>query len=450
MAKVLCSKKATGIGASHRKIAALLSVILLLLALLTSCAPEDFAASKERLENRIENINVQACESLVECFWKWKFPQGYDAQKLFEVEKILNKGFYRSLDMPEIAKEAADCFLRLYYDSISFEDTARYTDALIHCLVMALDDHYAIYRTAEEYEAYTDSMSGSYGGIGITVRKNTKEGTIQVIRLIADSPAQRAGVLVGDMIHSIEGIEINTETMEQAFSQMSGEIGDPVHFTVLRDGEMIPFTIVRENLDNITVSYTVSEEKIAYVTVTSFKRTTYSYFQKAIEAALEAGAIGFVFDVRGNPGGYLSSVMDVLDCLVPEGTELCSYGAENETPTAYVATEPDKIDVPCVVICNGSTASAGELFTAAIRDYNDMGILRATIVGTSEATYGKGIMQSSYHLSDQSVLTITSAFYNPPSGVNYHGVGVIPDLLCTDETAMETARQALLNLIDNK
>ena len=153
--------------------------------------------------------------------------------------------------------------------------------------------------------------------------------------------------------------------------------------------------------------------------------------------------------MRDNPGGYLSSVMNVLDCFVPDGTELCSYGAENETPVAYVASDDDVIELPCVVLCNGATASAGELFTAALRDYDDMGLLSVTVVGTTEATYGKGIMQSSYHLSDGSVLTMTSAFYNPPSGVNYHGIGVTPDVVCTADEALEVARQALFDLIFN-
>jgi carboxyl-terminal processing protease len=349
-----------------------------------------------------------------------------------------------------MAEEAAACFMRLYYDLVSFSDETAYTDALIKCMVMSLDDKYAIYRTEAEYEEYKKSMSGSFGGIGITVRKNYDEGTVVVRRLVMDSPAERAGVLVGDLLHSVEGMPVTQETMEDAFSQFSGDIGEPVTFTVLRNGEILSFTILRENMENMTVSYSISEDKVAYIYVSSFKRSTYQYFKAAIEAATEAGAIGFIFDVRENPGGYLSSVLNVLDCFVPDGTELLSYGAENETPTAYVASDDDIIELPCVVICGGTTASAGEIFAAALRDYNDMGLLRVTLVGTAEATYGKGIMQSSYHLSDGSVITMTSAFYNPPSGVNYHGIGVIPDIVCEEEAAMEVARQTLFDLVNNK
>ena len=432
------------------RISALLLSLVLILSILSACAPVDYALEKEKLENRIENVSVESCASVVECFIRWKFPAGYDVKKLSDAEKTMRGGFYKEINVEAMAEEAAACFVRLYYDLVSFSDKTAYTDALIRCMVMALDDKYAVYRTEAEYEEYKESMSGSYGGVGMTVRKNYAEGTILIRRLVMDSPAERAGVLVGDLLHSVEGMLITKETIDEAFSRMSGDIGEAVSFTVLRNGEIIPFTIVRENMENMTVSYSISEERVAYIYVSSFKRSTYQYFKAAIEAATEAGAIGFVFDVRDNPGGYLSSVMNVLDCFVPDGTELLSYGAENETPTAYVASDDDVIDLPCVVLCGGTTASAGELFTAALQDYNDMGLLRVTVVGTAEATYGKGIMQSSYHLSDGSVLTMTSAFYNPPSGVNYHGVGVIPDVVCAEDTALDVAYRELFDLRNNK
>ena len=445
MAKNLPLRKTHGL-----RIPALLLSLVLILSILVSCAPVNPAQEKEKLENRIENVSIESCDSVVECFIRWKFPAGYDVKKLRDAEKTIRGGFYKEINVEAMALEAADCFVRLYYDLISFSDQTAYTDALIKCMVMSLDDKYAIYRTEAEYEEYKASMSGSYGGIGITVRKNYDEGTVVVRRLVMDSPAERAGIQVGDLIYSVEGMLVTKETIEDAFSQFSGDIGEPVTFTVLRNGELLSFTIVRENMENMTVSYSISEDKVAYVYVSSFKRSTYQYFKAAIEAATEAGAIGFIFDVRDNPGGYVSTVMNVLDCFVPDGTELLSYGAENETPTAYVASDDDIIELPCVVICSGTTASAGELFTAALRDYNDMGLLRVTLVGTEAATYGKGIMQSSYHLSDGSVLTMTSAFYNPPLGVNYHGIGVIPDVVCEEDVVMEVSRQALFDLVNNK
>ena len=436
------------------RFAALLLLVCLAASMLFSCSSLSKEEQKQRLVNRIDNVSVAQCDTITECFARWKFPKGYDVEKLCEVELTMREGYYKTLDVPTMAKTAAECFMLLYYDEIDLTDKTKYTDALIHCMVFSLGDDYAIYRTATEYGEYSQSMSGTYGGIGMTVRKNFETGVITVTRLISDSPAQKAGILVGDILYSVEGMAVTKETMEEAFARMQGNVGEAVRFELLRGEEIIPFEIVRENLDNMTVSYTLSEDKIAYITITSFKGSTYKYFKKAIDDAEAAGAVGIVFDVRDNPGGYLSSVLNVLEYLVPDDTELCSYGTEKET-TVYVGSEKyhgkedHVLSVPCVVICNGATASAGELFTAALRDYNAMGILKATVVGTEEATYGKGIMQSSYHLDDGSVLTMTSAFYNPPSGVNYHDKGVVPEVFCEEAEALATAKETLLNLIAN-
>lgn len=431
---------------------ALLSLLLILaVSMLASCEQPPAEDEKSMLSTRIETVDVSTLESVEACLSKWKFPKGYDAQKIGEAEKTILDGYYKPLDVRKMAKDAAKCFVTIYYDEIDFSDQTAYTDALIRCLVLALGDDYAVYRTEAEYAAYLESMSGSYGGIGMTVNKNFETGVIKVVRLIENSPAQREGILVGDILYSVEGMKVTKDTMNAAFSKMQGEVGEVVRFEILRGETVIPFAIVRENMENMTVSYKLSEDKIAYITVTSFKRSTYDYFKKAIDDAEAAGAIGFVFDMRDNPGGYLSSVLNVLDYLVPKGTELCSCGTKKDTPQVYVASNAHAIDLPCVVLCNGATASAGELFTAALRDYNEMEILRATVVGTEKATFGKGIMQSAFHLSDGSVLTMTSAFYNPPCGENYHDVGVIPDTVCDAETdVMEVARQELLDLIENK
>ena len=436
------------------RFAALCILLCITASMLFSCLLQK--DSKEDLKNRIKTEDVSSCETITDCFIRWKFPRGYSVSKLRETEQTMRDGYYMALDIRGMAKAAAECFTILYYDEIDFSDTTAYTDALIRCMVLSLGDDYAVYRTKAEYQSYAQSMSGTYGGIGMTVRKDFDTGRITVTRLISDSPAQRAGVLIGDILYSVEGLVVTKENMEEAFAKMQGDVGQTVHFELLRGETIIPFAIVRENMENMTVSYTLSEEKIAYITVTSFKQSTYEYFKKAVDAAEAAGAIGFIFDMRDNPGGYLSSVLNVLDYLVPDDTELCSYGTDKST-TVYVGSEAydgkgvdHVISVPCVVICNGATASAGELFTAALRDYNDMKIMKATVVGTEKATYGKGIMQSSYHLTDGSVLTVTSAFYNPPCGVNYHGEGVKPDILCEEAEALETARQALMDLIDKK
>lgn len=425
----------------------LLAVSVLFLACCGGVTPPPSADEKQALIDRIETVNVEACGSMAECFGRWKLPKGYDVSKLTSAESVIYQHYYKPIVPAEAARTAVDCFLNLYYDKISFSDKTAYTDALLRCMVLALGDDYAVYRTAAEYAGYTNSMSGTYGGIGMTVRKDYTSGEVEVIRLIAGAPAERAGVMLGDLLYSVEGILVTKETIDFAFEKMQGEVGAAVRFEIKRGDRIISFEIVRENLDNITVSYKMLEGNIAYIAVTAFKGTTAKYFKEYIDKAEAAGAVGFIFDMRDNPGGYLVSVQDVLDHLAPKGSTLFSYGTQKNPPDEYFSTSEHSISLPSVVLCNAATASAGELFTAAMRDYNSAGILKATVVGTDAATFGKGIMQASFPLKDNSVITMTTALYNPPCGVNYHGVGVIPDVTCEESEAMDTAVAELLKLI---
>ena len=189
--------------------------------------------------------------------------------------------------------------------------------------------------------------------------------------------------------------------------------------------------------------------------IVSFKKNTFDQFVNAIDALEAANVKGIVFDVRGNPGGYVDSVCDVISYIIPTGHTVLSYQYKGRPATELKSTDDAKntdhvIDLPITVICNEYTASAGEIFTAAIRDYRDEGLLRASIVGTN--TFGKGIMQNTYYYLDDSSVTLTVAYYNPPCGENYHGKGVAPDVVI-ENTAEEdlqllTAYAELLELIN--
>ncbi len=421
--------------------------LLFLLSVLSACATIPPEVERQRLENRIESVSVSDCETVADCLAKWRFPKGYDAKKLEEAEKRFRDNYYRPLATVSLAKETANAFMALYYEQDLLADREAYTDALIRSLVFATGDDYGVYRTAEEYASYISNMSGTSGGVGITVRKNYEEGTITVVRVVDDSPARRAGVRSGDILHSVEGLLVTAETIDEAFEKMQGEVGSLIRFSVLRGDQVVNYELVRESLSNLTVSYSMLEGKIAYIAIYGFKQNTFDYFKKALDEAEAAGAVGFIFDVRSNPGGYLSSIWNILDYLAPKDTELFSYGTAGEV-TAYFSDDEHQLSVPCVVLCSEGTASAGELFTSALRDFNAWGLLKATVIGVDKTTFGKGIMQGSFRLSDGSYLTLTTAYYNPPSGENYHGVGIFPDIVCEDESQiMDVAREELLSLI---
>jgi carboxyl-terminal processing protease len=196
--------------------------------------------------------------------------------------------------------------------------------------------------------------------------------------------------------------------------------------------------MMRAKITETTVSYkTYSGGKVGYIRISSFKSNTDDQFVDAVNALELIGVEAIIFDLRNNGGGYLNSVCNMLSYLVPTNTEIASFsnskepiyatdgkGSEHEAEGDHVLT------VPAIVLCNEYSASASELFTAAMRDYNTMGLLSCTVMG--KTTFKKGIMQSTLTFTDGSTLTLTTALYNPPSGTNFHGVGVAPDITLAD------------------
>ena len=316
---------------------------------------------------------------------------------------------------------------------------------------------YAFYRPPVETEDYMTDMSGKFGGIGVMVEYNDQDETIMVNTVYPGSPAEKAGIKVGDYFYSVDGKTVEELGYTNAVNYIRGEIGTTVTLVMLRDGEKITVTAIRDEVEEINVAYEIDTEKnIGYVQIVAFKENTFPQFKEAIDSLEAAGVKGIVFDLRNNPGGYVDSVVSVISYLIPNGKRVMSYqykGYGEKVLNSKDDGEDHKINVPCVVICNQYTASAGEIFTSAIRDYRNKGEMVATIVGVN--TYGKGIMQSSYYYPlDKSTVTFTVAYYNPPYGGNYHGTGVAPDDVVEIENNLDTQYEAAVNelqklIIDN-
>jgi carboxyl-terminal processing protease len=355
----------------------------------------------------------------------WGFPE-FSRSKLETLENLYRKQFVKELPSPhEKAKITGEYFIKNFYngEKKSIDET---TDMLIHSFVETSDDAYSIYRTPEEYDDYSTGMSGSFVGIGVTVRYN-RETNEMLVETVHDGGAKDAGILPGDYIIGVNGESIDTLGYETAVSNIKGELGTTVNVTVRRGGEEITFAIIRRQITEQSIFYDISDG-IAYIKITGFKDNTASQFKTAIDEALSKGVTGIIYDLRGNSGGYLNSVIEMLEYIAPKGTMLASF-TNNYMEPKYDKTA-HMLKLPTVVICNSSTASAAELFTAAIRDFSEMGFFPAVIVG--EKSFGKGIMQNTYLFSDESSITMTVAYYNPPSGVNYHGVGITPNVIVED------------------
>ena len=305
---------------------------------------------------------------------------------------------------------------------------------LIYSFVETSGDRYSIYRTSEEYEEYDTNMSGSFVGIGVTVRYNSVTNEIVVESVTDGGGAKEAGILPGDSIIKVNGESVEIIGYDKAVSNIKGEPETTVEVTVMRGCEEISFTITRRKIVEKTVSYEI-ENEIAYIKVTSFKANTASQFKAAVDEALKNNVKGIIYDLRDNHGGYLDTVLEMLDYIAPKGTALASF--TNDYMDPVYSKSSHTVTLPTVVICNGSTASAGELFTAGIRDFSTMGFFNASLVG--EKTFGKGIMQNTYLFSDNSSITMTVAYYNPPCGINYHDEGIIPNVAEENESLQLTA-----------
>jgi carboxyl-terminal processing protease len=240
----------------------------------------------------------------------------------------------------------------------------------------------------------------------------------------------------------------------KAVNHIRGKIGTTVDITLLRGEDLVDVTATRALVEEINAEYEIDEENnLGYVRIVAFKANTFDQFKKCIDELEAAGVDGIIFDLRNNPGGYVYSVVSVVSYLIPDGYPVVSYRYNGRDKIVQISEdegEDHSLDIPFVVICNENTASAGEIFTSAIRDYRNEGIVDATIVGTT--TYKKGIMQNTYYYNlDNSSVTFTIAYYDPPCGINYHGIGVSPDVEVdyseTEDTQLKVALEELEKLI---
>lgn len=286
-------------------------------------------------------------------------------------------------------------------------------------IISSLGDEYSQYITADEYNALVDSNDGDFVGIGVHASYDIDTEGIYIFGVIPQSPAEQAGLKKGDIIIAAEGIEASDENYYTLLDSIKGTAGTYVKMTVLRGEEKIEFSVERNSVASESVIYEKLGSDTAYIQILTFSDTTVSeQFEKIIVSAQNEGCSKFIFDVRNNLGGDLEEICAILDLLLPEGPIINIVDKDGNTTTRD--SDADCISGEMAVLCNGNTASAAELFTAALRDYE-----LATVIGTT--TFGKGSMQTTRLLSDGSAVKLSGALYNPPSNVSYNKIGITPD-----------------------
>ncbi|MCD8125794.1 MAG: S41 family peptidase [Lachnospiraceae bacterium] len=312
-------------------------------------------------------------------------------------------------------------------------DEDQMMDSLLAGYLAGLDDDYSVYYTAEEYEEEMTDSDGSYVGIGVAVQQDTTTMVITVLTVYEGSPAEESGIEKGDVLQAVDGTDITQEELSDVVNRIRGEEGTEVTVTVLRDGETLDFTITRKSVDKVTVEYEMLEDGIGYILLTEFDNVSVSQMEEAIEALREEGMEKLILDLRDNPGGLLTSVVSIADLFLPE-TNIFYSEDKQGNQTNYDSSAEQLCTEELVVLVNGNSASASEVLAGSLKD-ND----RATLVGTQ--TFGKGIVQTFYQLSDGSGIKLTTAHYFTPNGTDIHGVGIEPDLVVEDDEDTETDEQ---------
>lgn len=310
--------------------------------------------------------------------------------------------------------------IEYYYVEDLDEDVL--ADGLYSGLMDSLGDPYAEYYTPEQWIAMQNSTEGIYYGIGAYMKKDTITGYPQITGIIRDTPAEEAGILIDDYIYEVDGTDVFDMNLSDVTAMIKGPEGTTVSLTIIRPstGEELAMTLERRKVETPTVEYEIMEGNIGYISIAEFDTVTVDQFAEALAMVKGNGVEGLILDLRGNPGGSLSAVVEIGRMLLPKGLIVYTedkYGERNE----YSCDGKRCIDIPMVVLVNGGSASASEILAGAIKDY---GI--GTLLGTT--TYGKGIVQRLIALDDGSAIKLTVSHYYTPLGNDIHKVGIVPDV----------------------
>lgn len=316
------------------------------------------------------------------------------------------------------AEEILSIVQREYYREV---DAEALETAAIDGMLAALGDPYTFYYTDEAYAAMNEETTGQYVGVGMLVGE-TADGDLRVLRVFRGSPAEKAGIEAGDALLAIDGASVGGETpmsLSEASALLKGEGETPVEVEVERGGETLSFTLERGEVSINYVEYSILEGDVGYLSIYQFTGDDVEGVKEAISAFQQAGVSALVVDVRSNPGGLLTDVVDICDMLLPEG--LIVYTEDRGGAREEFYADGEYWDVPMAVLVNGDSASASEIFAAAVQDTG-----RGIVVG--EVTYGKGVVQTLHAFPEGDGMQLTTATYYTPSGASIHGQGVTPDI----------------------
>ena len=322
---------------------------------------------------------------------------------------------------------------RFYLNDI---DYGKMGDIIYKAMVSGLDDKYAAYYTKDEYKDISEKSKGEFCGIGAYISQGKNDNYLKVAGVVKGGPAQKAGIKKGDIIVEVDGENIQGKDSSYAVSKMKGKKGTNVSISVMRKGNKKPitFNIKREVIHDNTVSYKMLDNNIGYISVSAFETVTKKQFKSAVDCLEKKNEKGLIIDLRDNGGGLLDTALDMLDQILPK--KLVVYTKDkNGVAEEYYTKDDKEINIPIVILVNGNSASASEVFCGALRDYG-----KAKLLGTK--TFGKGIVQSSFAFRDGTGLKFTTSKYYTPKGINIHGTGFEPDIKVKSNGKMTALKES--------
>lgn len=320
------------------------------------------------------------------------------------------------------ALQAVDSYVREnFYGDI---DENNINDGILKGYISGLNDRYSRYLTADEFVDEKSENAGEMTGLGFTLEEN-ENGYIRIAEVMPDSPVSETDIKPDDFIVAVNGADVLEMGFDKSIESMSGTDGEQITITVRRDGTDKDYTLTRRHIDVVTVTGEMLENNVGYIKISGFKQNTSQQFSDILEKLKNDGAKGIIFDVRENGGGLLTSLEKCLDPLLPEGVIATAEYSDGHTET-IVNSDETETNLPMVVLVNGHTASAAELFAASLKDFG-----KAELVGSQ--TYGKGVMQTTTELSNGGAVVLTIAEYKTSVSECYDGVGLTPDYKVENE-----------------
>ena len=306
-------------------------------------------------------------------------------------------------------------------------DESEVMDSAINGALQSLDP-YSAYMNQKIFEESQTETSGEFGGLGIEV--SMEAGVVVVIAPIDDTPASKAGVKAGDYIVKINGEQVQGKTLMEAVNLMRGPVGSPIEITIRRKGlrKAIVVKIVREIIEIKSVVSKTVDEKVGYLRLRAFNENSSEQLKEEIKKIEKnRKLVGYILDLRNNPGGLLSQAIKISDFFLNDGEIVSTRGRKNKENRKFFAKRGDKIDgKPLIVLINNGSASAAEIVAGALQDQK-----RAILLG--ETSYGKGSVQSIIPLKNRGAIRLTVSKYYLPSGKSISEIGVAPDIKVEEE-----------------